>query len=600
MELTESQQRAITTESREVLVIAGAGAGKTGVLTRRVAHLIDRGSDPSQIMVLTFTRKAAAEMRARLAKLLEESGKNSDKTLRQLTMGTFHSIGLSILQQHGNRIGYGPDAITVATEDDADMLLEQVAKRLGFLIGKQWRYELSLKKVKQFREAFYTTGEMVALTEVENQQDRAMLAILNEYKARLFSMNCIDFGLILTEVQRLFREAPDVLAIYNARFAHVLVDECQDLNQIQYGGFLDFLTPPATFFGVGDRRQSIFGFRGSRPDLMTTWKPDAETVDLRECFRCGDEIVEAANCLIEHNHDTLAKPMIGMTGRWGGVEVFSGRSESVVHEARMLHDDIGLAWGEIAVLARTHRTLKRLAGLMDEEKMPNLRVGASSDVCDSAQFRVVLAALRLCANPRDNLAFLRMAEYIGFTSEQLATVEAAAAEKACSLWTAWNQVDKPKWCDEVAGADGSFNVCDVLTVLIEGGLHVMTSEVYGYWEDGCKDMSIEDAIHWHALRDSQDDLQPGNRVTLLTAHAAKGLEWPVVIICNCNEADFPSSQAIREDEEGIQEERRLFYVAMTRAKGRLMAHWRRGEDQSEGRKINPPSRFLVEAGLMEA
>jgi len=319
-ELTDSQRQAVTTDSRDVLVIAGAGSGKTRVLTERIKHLLTNcGASASDMLVLTFTRKAAAEMQSRLLATL---GEGAERQLRGMLIGTFHSIALHILRAEGEVLGYNAKSITILDPDDADLLLKQCCSDLGYLHGKKWK-GVTWKAVQAAREGRYHIG--VACPEGASDPIRRILA---EYDRQMFALNVMDFGKILSECHRLLHEHPEVLERWRQRIKHVLVDELQDTDEVQYR-LHGFFAPPATFFGVGDRRQSIYGFRGSRPDLMTEQHPDAEIIDLRECFRCGDRIIKAANSLIGHNDDTLAQPMIGATGRIGDVVPMPGRSANI-------------------------------------------------------------------------------------------------------------------------------------------------------------------------------------------------------------------------------------------------------------------------------
>lgn len=609
--LTESQKRAIETDARDVLVIAGAGSGKTTVLTRRINHLLTQcGASASELLVLTFTRKAAAEMKSRLRALLTESqGAAADRVMSGIMAGTFHSIGLSILRADGHHIGYHA-GLTVCDEDDAELLIESCARDLGYLGDKGWKKDLSMKKVKAYLEQWYTL-----IDRKMEGQSLQLSTLIKEYQSRLFQMNCLDFGSILSEVVRLFTTHDEVLARWRSRIKHVLVDELQDANAIQHYGFLDMFCPPATFFGVGDRRQAIYGFRGSRPDLMTERHPEAEIIDLRECFRCGNAIVESANNLITHNGDTLAQPMIGATGRRGRVDVFSGRSSSIAEDCQNTYRQIGgYAWSDIAVMARNHRTLRRLEDVFREQNIPCHRVGAAFDICGTWDFKLILSCMRLAANNRYNLAFLHCYQACGVSHEHYAHIRSLAAKQGLSHFQAmigWCEGDYESGVAEVIAYGGEMAKLGKDDILIENTLATLFVDrlvtamwpdgtqghgIREFWEAQCKGMSLEEALTWYALRDQADDMREGDHVTLLTVHAAKGLEWPAVIIANCNEGDFPSSQSLKE-EEGLKEERRVAYVAITRAKEFVGLHYRKAEDQAEGRKIKTPSRFLLEAGM---
>ena len=596
---TDAQRQAVTTTSRETLVLAGAGSGKTRVLVGRIVRLLtEQGCSPSDLLVLTFTRKAAGEMRERLLEALQpEHGDGARRIVGGMLMGTFHAVCLSILRTHGDHLGYDTEHLEVLAADDADLLLKQVCRDLGFFNGKTWKPKLSWKGVRRALDRMYTELE-VTLEDVRIGQ------IVCEYHLRLRELNALDFGTILKAVNALFKMQPEVLAAYRGRIKHVLVDEYQDTDQVQYK-LHHWFAPPATFFAVGDRRQSVYGFRDARPDLMDQEHPDAEIIDLQQCFRCGDRIVEAANRLIEHNDDPLAKPMIGATGRAGALLRFPGRSGDVARAVRQTVS-AGFAWQDIAVIARTHWVLRRLSEIFTDSRIPHHRVGAGFDLCDTDEFKLLHAAMRLCVNPRDNLAFLRLVEVFGLSPEQYANVRVVAASRGISHVEACGAVTAPQPSGLLAATiqrhveapEVKYKSTYRLTIALAVGLFPDREQcrlsLLDFWHKHCPDMTPAEALDWFALRDSHEDLTTGDRVTLLTAHAAKGLQWPCVLIAEAQEKTFPSSRALK-DEDGVLEERRLFYVALTRGQERVVLHYRRPEHQNQERGVTQPSRFIAEA-----
>ncbi len=612
---TASQQQAITSQIRDILAIAGAGSGKTFALTERIIDLhTNRGVPASRIMVLTFTRKAAVEMKSRLRERLEQiSPTLAPAFIRDITMGTFHSIGLRILRQDGDAIGYQGKSLIVVDADDTDFLLKEVARDFGCFDGKSWKRGMSGKIVNTYLESFYTTGKMLVVDSEKEEEFRAARLIIQEYHARLFQMNAVDFGRILTEVQKLFTHAASVRERYSGAYDHVLVDELQDANAIQHYGFLDMFDR-SDFFGVGDRRQSVYAFRGSRPDLMTERHPEAEIINLRECYRCAASIVDAANTLIAHNNDRLAEPMICATGKQGIVRTITGRSEDLIRYTQQLHDS-GYAWSEIAIIARSHRVLKRLGAVCFDLQIPHHRVGASFDICESDEFKTLLAAMRLAVDERDNMSFRRLLDPLGISAAQFAEIRRVAGEKSISFWQAtvlwaegeasgllWELIQFGMPIDELKpGDDAPLDAMLFIATAIGAVFHdspMTINKLLQFWTKFVDGMTLVEAVDWYATsgqHGGQEDLPTGNRLTLLTSHAAKGLEWPCVIVANCNEGDYPSSQS--KTPEAIEEERRLMYVAWTRSISLLVLHYRRPEDQAVGRSVSEPSRFLAEAGF---
>lgn len=583
MSLTAAQLEASHSMATETLVIAGAGSGKTAVLTERVQWLIDHGASPDSLLILTFTRKAAAEMKARIASQL-----GSEAALDGAMIGTFHSVALQILRRHGALLGFNTETMTIIDEHDRDILLNRACIEVGILKGeKSWKSPWSREKAERTLEAFYSSGG--ELPKPAHARD-----MIRRYRELLHSMNCIDFGTMLLGVNKIFAEHPAVLSEYRNRIKHVLVDELQDADASQYR-LHDWFAGTSSFFGVGDMRQTIYGFRGARPDLMQEQHPNAHVFHLSENFRSGDKIVARANAVIAHNPEG-DPPMLGATEREGRAWTWTGRTADIVQEIRSMVKAGMYGWSDIAVLARDRRSLVRIEQVAVEMDVPVYRAGGGFDVCDTPEFRRMLSVMRLMVNPLDNLAFMHFAQFMSLTQVDYAEIKRDATEVGCSHFQAARKrygetmlrLPKP---DENAG--------DVAVS------HVFVSEDYfpaaQFWSHHCPNMTVAQALDWFALRDSGDDVPAGKRVTLMTVHKAKGLEWPVVIIANCNEGNFPTGRA-RRTAEGIEDERRVFYVALTRAREHLIAHWRREEDQAapkpgKDRVVQAPSRFIAEAGL---
>ncbi len=597
MELTPSQQHAVTTDSTDVLCLAGAGSGKTRVLVERVVHLVkDRGMSPSNIMVLTFTRKAAGEVMERLKARMSDvycdrpGHTPTPWTPGTMLIGTFHAVSLGIIRSHYETLGYVSDP-TVVTEDDSVRLLGQVCVDLGYRVGEHYRLGLSFEQISRAVGSYYSTGRFPVFGEA--RQEEACKRIMAEYHGRLRELNALDFGLILIQAKKLLDEHLDIRKRWHDRIRAVLVDEIQDTDETQFDLHSRFC-PPAAFFGVGDRRQSIYRFRGARPDLMTERHPQAEIIDLRENFRSGAKIVDAANRLIHHNGDMLAAPMICATGRTGGVQVVHGRSEAI---ARVLNAVLcRYRPGEASVMARSHRILRRLETVCRDAGLPVYRVGAAFGICESDEFQTLFAAMRLVANPRDNLAFVRLRDVLGINAYRYADIRAQAADAGCSHWAALGR------SDAVNSGVGRFLVDGMVSQMKAvafadrfcAAANIRPGPLVDFWKRFTPSLDVATAVRWFGLRDGQDDLDVGENITLLTGHAGKGLEWPVVLVAELNEGQFPSSQALK-DVDGDKEERRLAYVAMTRARETLILHFREPEDQHVTKKPALVSRFIAEA-----
>jgi DNA helicase-2/ATP-dependent DNA helicase PcrA len=604
LDLTPAQRAAVETEAHEALVIAGAGSGKTRVLAARVHRLLTHGVSPYNLLVLTFTRKAAAELKARLATIMESVGGHP---LRGALIGTFHAIALKILAIDGGRLGYDTKSLTVMDPDDADLLLKQVCADHGHVtLGDtlKWRHDLSWKRITQYREYRYTQSKAPEWLD----EKAALIAdtVMGEYWSRCKHQNLLDFGLILKQTRKLLGDEPEVLERWRVRILHVLVDELQDSDKTQYD-LHDFFAPPGSFFGVGDFRQSIYGFRGARPHLMKERHPEAQVYHLNECFRCGDRIVDAANTLIDKNQEPLTEPMTGVSGRIGSVGTVPGRSSDII---KTIVQAAGSSWRELAVIARKHQTLKRLAELCEQGGIPHHRVGAKFDITATDEFRRLHAALRLCVNPRDDLAFMRLAPAFRLTQAQYTALRRKAASDGTAHFIALYDCDPLAILVDIIASYGeaiedSKLPTDIPSWVMQleallspnDGVTPREAAAVDFWCDNCKEQSVADALEWFALRDSQDDLTDADAVTLITAHAAKGLEWDTVIMAECNEGDFPSGLALHEA-TGVKDERRLFYVALTRARETAIMHYRRACDQNPERKIKCQSRYVAETGIL--
>lgn len=598
IELSAPQRRAVETRATEAIVVAGAGSGKTRCLTARVLWLLREGASPSEIMVLTFTRKAAAEMRSRIVVALEGAGhQTAVKFTASLMMGTFHSVAFDIFRSHGNAIGYDSAYTTIISPADADMLLESRAEYLGFLRNGKWAVNQSWKAFAEYRESYYHAGEHTT------DNGDPLRLVLEDYHRELRLMNVLDFGMVLLETNRLLSDDA-VRAAWQHQIKHVLVDEAQDCDRVQYV-LHDHFAPPATFFAVGDVRQCIYGFRGARSELMMSHRPDAEVYHLQECYRAGPPIVCAANCLIKHNDEPQALPMISAVPNEPAiVQTLTGRSFDIVRlllKALAGHDgfhDVG--WGDIAILARSHRTLVNLANKFAQEGIPYHRVGSLYAACDSVSFNLVHATLRMIANKHDRLAHHRILRAFGMTGRTLAESPVGPHE---AIWPSPGvrsfQSKALSFLELLQQFATSNDVVGDIVATIVGHLPGDPGKydsALHYWFNQCAELRVEEALRWFAFKDSQDDLREGDYVTLATVHSTKGLEWPIVIIAEMNEGLLPLSRTLRTP-EGLREERRVCYVAMTRAQKRLVLHYRMPEDQHPTNPGRARSRFIYESSL---
>lgn len=557
MNPTKSQQQAIDCNAESMLLIAGAGSGKTATLTARIQRLVSEGVSPSSILCLTFTRKAANELKERLAKLI---GSSSSK---KIWAGTFHSISYRILSQWGSKIGYQTDSgksITVITPEESEDLLKEIIKA--------YKYDGTLKSISEARSVLAHDG-----TEPE---DLNIKRIIGEYHARLKECNAVDFDLLLLEVQKLFKAYPAALEFYQTKFDHIFVDEYQDTDQVQYN--LHEILKPKHLFCVGDSDQAIYGWRGASIGIILAFEEahtGAEVIKLEECFRCADVIVGRANSLIENNKNRIEKTLIGATGNEGVFEVANESTPDFI--AEYISEFMAFENpAQIAVVARTHRALEAIELACRGVALDVLRVGkATAEVEAEETFQFMRAYLRLQLNPRDNIAFLT-ANRIGFRQE-LKEIWKHANMHGCSWYESYGDIEP------ITPEQSLLEFYAAACAYIEAE---PVQSVIEYMEHFWPGITADDFLTAYQLRDSQLELEKKNndKITLITAHAAKGLEWDNVLIVDFDEGRFPSKMALKSD--NLEEERRLAYVAFTRARNRLLI-FRNAE------KV--PSRFIAES-----
>lgn len=593
MDLNQEQRDAVESKASRITVIAGAGSGKTRVLIGRMQWLLNNGVSPSEILAITFTRKAAGELLTRMDQMDDES------FFRGAFAGTFHSLCYQIIADEGYRLsGIVDHKFTVLDATESDVLLRQVCQDLGYYrpSKKAWKEGWSLKKVK----AFFRQWRNAAPGDVV-RGERDFDRVMREYETQMFANGCLDFDGLIGAVLRLFERDVEFCLKYQYRWSHVLVDEIQDASADQWQ-LLDHLCPPADLFVVGDPRQSIYGFRGAVK--YGDWGPRlaSEVMSLDTCYRCSQSVLSAANGVSK-----------AMKGGWAGmmppdnhpypageVRVVHGRTGDMIPVIRGLHAS-GYKWDEIAVLARARRSIKRLATFLEDrvraegDDIPYKLIGRRLDFTDSTAFREHVSLLKMAVNPYDYVSWLTWARP-RFESHELIDVRVLAETKHLPIASAFMQAYPDHWLTDWFHTTASLPlIVDAADTLTGSGACAHTN----FWADHCLGLTVEEGLRWLATYDpdrenEEADDCPG--VTLSTIHAAKGLEWPCVLILDCNENSIPSSQSIKE--KTVDEERRVFYVALTRAKERALLHVRRPEDQSSDRPINQPSRFLAEAGVV--
>ncbi|HEX9704570.1 MAG TPA: UvrD-helicase domain-containing protein [Gemmatimonadales bacterium] len=644
--LNDAQRSAVEHAGGPLLVLAGAGSGKTRVLTARIAHLIkERGVAAQRIFAVTFTNKAAGEMRARVATLL-----GADP--RGLWIGTFHSLAARLLRREASLLGFGPN-FTIYDADDSEALLRRMLEQRGLAL-KAYPPRVMHALISGAKNRLLAPEDFAATA--DSPLARVAADLYLELAPLLRQANAMDFDDLLLHPLALFAKYPERLVVWQRRFEHVLVDEFQDTNVAQYRMVRLLADPHKNLCVVGDDDQAIYSWRGADVAHMLGFQrdfPDATVVRLEQNYRSTQRILDAANGVIAQNRTRLGKTLF--TDKAGGESIVvltaadeRDEAEWIVTEFARLAAD-GDPYGSMAVLYRTNSQSRPIEEAFRFRGIPYRLVGAVS-FYERREVKDLLAYVRLIVNPADDEAFARvvnvprrglgdaslsvLARTAGQWGKPLLEVAALAdrvqelrpnirdgfrrfAELVARLRatagrsdpaTALEQVLVATGYEEYLADEGPEGVerLDNVRELIAGAaewaeVQAVTGNavaVTGNGEgDGAGDQDaegslIERYLTQAALLTPQDQTpEGGDAVTLLTAHMAKGLEWPIVALAGLEEGLFPLARSAGEP-GGLEEERRLCYVGLTRARERLYLSWARARYRGGRLELGEPSRFL--------
>ncbi|HUH35564.1 MAG TPA: UvrD-helicase domain-containing protein [Moheibacter sp.] len=640
-ELNEPQRLAVENTEGPLMVIAGAGSGKTRVLTYRIAHLIEKGVDPFNILSLTFTNKAAKEMKERIAKVV---GPNEAKNL---WMGTFHSIFARILRTEAPRLGY-PSDFTIYDSQDSQSVMRKVIEELQ-LDKDIYKPKQVLHRISQFKNNLITVRAYHNSPELIEADQAAMKPrmgdIYRAYVDRCFKSGAMDFDDLLLRTNEVLTRFPEVLAKYQERFKYILVDEYQDTNHSQYLIVKALASRYENLCVVGDDAQSIYAFRGANIRNILSFKQDyndAKMIALEQNYRSSKTIVNAANQVIAQNRDQLEKNVWTANDVGQSIPVYRALTDAdearyVASQIWELHLNEQLKHEDIAILYRTNAQSRAIEEALRKRNIPYKIFGGTS-FFQRKEIKDLVSYLRLLVNKNDEEALLRVINYpkrgIGQTTINKLMITAAEEEKsifdllenihqyAAKVGLNASTVYK---LNEFIIMIKSFMVMLENQDVYEVSLHVskttgmiktlkeddtpegiskldnlqeMLNSIQGYveeqkqLEDGNPTLSgfLENvALSTDADKDDSDD----NKVALMTVHLAKGLEFPAVFIVGLEENLFPSMMSLNTRQD-LEEERRLFYVALTRAE--KFAHLTYSVSRFRWGKIvdSEPSRFLEE------
>lgn len=610
--LDKAQLEAVTYCNGPTLILAGAGSGKTRVLTYKIAYMLHQGVQPWQILALTFTNKAAREMNERIAKLVD------NEVTKQLWSGTFHSLFGRILRFEAQHIGYTSN-FTIYDQSDAQSLINTIVKEME-LDTKLYKPSAVLSRISAAKNRLVMPEDYRA-DSVQRKSDMLanmpeIYAIYERYKNRCRLANAMDFDDLLVETYRLFRAREDIRQRYQQRFAYILVDEYQDTNYVQHQIISQLTTPESCISVVGDDAQSIYGFRGARIENIlnfTRQYPTAKVIKLECNYRSTGMIVGAANAIISHNQHQIPKNVYSNSGEGNALQLFATASDKdesykVAAEINKLKRQKGVAYNDIAILYRTNAQSRSFEDAFRLQGIP-YRIYGGLSFYQRKEVKDLLAYLRLIANPSDEEAFKRIVNYprrgIGDTSInklKMAAVEhsmpllyAATHPEECELSLSAATLKRLRdFTSSIESykvlAEQGISVCELAKkVIFDEGIHkelegdgvegaakmqnleeligaMAEMETEQREEQGVEHLTLTDYLAKVSLltdADQKEDDEP--RVTLMTVHAAKGLEFEAVFVTGMEEGLFPAESARFSGKE-VEEERRLFYVAVTRAK----------------------------------
>ena len=636
-DLNPSQQAAVEHRGGPLLIVAGAGSGKTRVLTRRIAHLLATGdANPGQILAITFTNKAAAEMKERVAELVGPAS-------RAMMVSTFHSACVRILRKEAGRLGMST-SFSIYDQTDSLRLMQMVIRDLD-LDPKRYPARSFLAQVSNAKNELIDYEAYAS--QASNHMESTVAQAYGEYQRRLTRASAFDFDDLIGSTVALMQLFPDVAEHYRRRFRHVLVDEYQDTNHAQYVlirelvGPADGSLPPASLVVVGDADQSIYAFRGATIRNIEEFErdfPNATTILLEQNYRSTQNILSAANAVISNNSARREKKLWTQEGAGEQIVGYVGDDEHdeasfISEEIDTLVDQHGYRPGDVAVFYRTNAQSRSVEEVFIRMGMPYKVVGGVR-FYERREVRDALAYLRAIANPGDEVSVRRILNVpkrgIGERAE--AAIEALAERERITFDEALHRVDEaPALAARSANAIRSFTeMMDALRTLAESGADAPTVlqavfEQSGYvaelqashdpqdetrvenlaemesvaqeFATANEDSTLVEFLEQIALvADSDeipDDDQHGGVVTLMTLHTAKGLEFPVVFLTGMEDGIFPHIRSLGEPGE-LAEERRLAYVGLTRARQRLYLTRAVSRSAWGTPAYNPPSRFLSE------
>lgn len=639
-ELNDSQRAAVLYNEGPSLVIAGAGSGKTRVLTYKIAWLLENGYQPWNILALTFTNKAAREMKERIAKQV------GTERARYLWMGTFHSLFLRILHAEASHLGF-TSQFTIYDTTDSKSLIRSIIKEMQ-LDEKNYKPGMIQARISNAKNHLVSPSDYARNKEAYDGDCMAKVPALRDiyrrYWERCRQADAMDFDDLLFYTFLLFRDHPDVLARYQEQFRYILVDEYQDTNVAQHSIVMQLAKNHQHVCVVGDDAQSIYSFRGADIDnilYFTKAYPGTRVFKLEQNYRSTQSIVSAANSLISKNMRQIHKEVYSKKDQGDPISVFQAYSdveegEIVINKIAELRRTQGYGYADFAVLYRTNAQSRIFEEAMRKRNMP-YRIYGGLSFYQRKEIKDVIAYFRLVVNPNDEEAFKRIINYParGIGDTTVGKIIAAATDNKVSLWTVLceplsyalnfnkgtvsklqkfrdlindlikdlTQKNASELGEDIIRNSGIINdVCQDNSPEnlsrkenIEELMNGMRDFCAERQEEGNEHISLSDFLSEVSLLTDQDSDKDSNdeKITLMTVHSAKGLEFRNVFVVGMEENLFPSSMA-GDSPRALEEERRLFYVAITRAEEHCYLSYAKTRMRYGKTEFGSPSRFLYD------
>lgn len=637
-QLNKAQQEAVTNYQGPSLVIAGAGSGKTRVLTYRIAYILKQGVKPWNILSLTFTNKAANEMKERIADIVGE------ESAKKLWMGTFHSIFSRILRFEAKTLGYSKN-YTIYDSVDSKNLIRKIIKELS-LDEKVYKPNQVLARISNAKNNLITSQSYSNNSQIiqqdENSRRPRISDIYRIYSSRCRKADAMDFDDLLLNTNILFRDHPEILNKYQKKFHYILVDEYQDTNFSQYLIVKKLSQQSRNLCVVGDDAQSIYSFRGAKIENILNFQKDfkdAGIFKLEQNYRSTQTIVEAANSMIRKNENQINKNVFSKQAVGDKIEVMSSYTdtEEAYNIAKSISDDIntdGYDYGDFAILYRTNAQSRNFEEAFRKFNLPYKVYGGIS-FYQRKEVKDMLAYFRLCINFYDEEALLRVINYParGIGKKSVEKIQNYANENNLNIWDVLENLQQhspdinrgtlnkiSKFIEMIKEFSGLATEKDAyeaaLTIAEKSGIindlkNPVTLQEQNKYENvqeilnGIKDFTeryegeeiptLEEYVQNVSLltdadKEGEEDLR---KITIMTMHSAKGLEFKKVYLAGIEEGVFPSKMSMNSDKE-LEEERRLFYVALTRAEEKAILSYANNRYKWGVSNKTRPSRFIYD------